>query len=79
MFYIESLIQTTPEYTLPENVAKIGRAVSEPEGEQKINRKENNNRTPLLREGSDNKINFIIHALKFTLEIHPPIKIAPSY
>ena len=33
VFYIESLIQTTPEYTFPENVAKIGRVVSEPEGE----------------------------------------------
>ena len=31
MFYIKSLIQTTPEHTFPENVAKIGQVVSEPE------------------------------------------------
>ena len=30
-FYITSLIQTTPEYTIPENFAKIGRVVSEHE------------------------------------------------
>ena len=31
MFYIEFLIQTTPEYTFLENFARIGRLVSEPE------------------------------------------------